>query len=136
MAMSTQTLDEAARMFKQNVLIDTLQVLNVGEPVTVGINVTRTLTPVGQPISGLVQTVSLENANEGIVNQIFKIKVPKGTALEPGQAVRVVTCAAEPDLVGKVILVDTMTRNGLAMLRAGTGSDFAKVDQQGKEGLS
>lgn len=132
MAMSTQTLDESARLLASAVLIDTIQILNVGQPVTVGINVTRSLTAVGDPIAGLVQSISLEVAAEGRVTQLYSIKVAKGTALEAGQAVRVITCLAEPDLVGQELLVDQMSRNGLAMIRKGYGTIFQNVNQEGK----
>ena len=59
-----------------------------------------------------------------------------GTALEAGQAVRVTVCYSEPSLVGKVLLIDKISQNGLAALRKATASDFEKVNQEGKEGLS
>lgn len=136
MAMSTQTLDESARLLSAAVLLDRIQVLSVGDPVTVGTEVTRALDEVGAPIAGLVQTISLESAVDGRVTQVFSIKVPRGTALNPGQAIRVEACLMEPALVGKVILVDTMSKNGLAMLRKGYGSTFENVNQEGKEGLA
>lgn len=136
MTMSTQTLDEAARLIRTNVLRDRLQVLNVGDPVTVGYDVTRELTEAGAPIAGLVQSTVLENAVESNVNQTWSIKVARGTALEAGQAVRVTVCYAEPDLVGKVLLIDKISKNGLAVLRKAVASDFEKVNQEGKEGLS
>lgn len=132
MAMSTQTLDEAGRLMAQSVLIDSLQIFDVSDPITVGHDVTRALTPVGQPIAGLVQTISLESAVEGRVAQAYSIKVPRGTALEAGQAVRVLSTRSDLDLVGKTILIDTISKNGLAMLRKGTGIDFENVNQEGK----
>lgn len=130
--MSTQTLDEAGRLMAKEILIDTVQIFDVGDPVTVGINVTRALTPVGEPIAGLVQTITLESAVEGRVAQAYSIKVPRGTALEAGQAVKVVTTRTDTELVGKPILVDTISKNGLAMIRKGTGQDFENVNQEGK----
>lgn len=132
MTMSTQTLDESARLLAAAVLLDRIQVLDVGEPVTVGTSVTRETTEVGGPIAGLVQTISLESASDGRVTQVFSIKVPRGTALAPGQAVRVEACLMEPTLVGQIILVDTMSKNGLAMIRKGYGSNSQIVNQEGK----
>ena len=136
MTMSTQTLDEAARQLANAVLIDTIQILDVGDPVTVGINVTRELTAVGQPIAGLVQETTLQNAVESEVSTFYSVKVAKYTELKAGQAIRVITCHAEPDLVGATLLLDKMSRNGLAMIRKGVASTFEAVNQEGKEGLS
>lgn len=135
MVMSTQTLDQAAQLLQSAVLIDRLQVLDVGEPVTVGFNVTRSLTTVGQPVAGLVQSVTLESVVEGRVNQAYSIKLPQGTVISEGQAVKVIECRQEPDLVGTVLLVDTISRNGLAMIRKGTATVARTVDQQGKEAI-
>lgn len=134
MVMSTPTLDEASRLLSLN-FIDLLQILYVGQPVTTGATVTRSLTPVGAPVTGLVQSVTLENAVEGRVGQTYAIKVSRATPLELGQAVKVLTCRQEPDLVGQVLLVDIMSRNSLALLRKGYGSVSKVVNQEGKESL-
>ncbi|QZD98599.1 hypothetical protein SEA_JUICER_11 [Microbacterium phage Juicer] len=131
--MSTQTLEQGAQLLAASVLIDRLQVLNVGEPQTVGFEVTRELTLAGDPVSGLVQSVTLENAVEGRVSQAYSIKVPQGTAISEGQAVKVLVCRQEPALVGMVLLLDTVSRNGLSMIRKCTASVARTVDQQGKE---
>lgn len=136
MTMSTQTLAESARQLATAVLLDTIQVLTVGQPVTVGINVTRGLTPVGTPVAGLVQTTLLANAVESRVDCTYSVKVARGTALAAGQAVRVVTCLAEPELVGKVLLIDKMSLSGLSMIRKGVAADFEVVNQEGKGGLA
>jgi hypothetical protein len=135
MTMSTQTLLEASRTLAAAVLLDTIQILDVDEPVTQGAVVTRTTTPVGQPIPGLVQTTTLANAVESQVENTYSIKVARGTQLRAGQAVRVVACGAEPDLVGKTLFVDKVSGNGLAMIRKAVATDFDKVNQQGKEGI-
>lgn len=135
MVMSTQISRDGAALLAQ-LLIDDVQLMNVGDPVTVGANVTRALTPVGAPIKGLVQSVSLENAIEGRVNQLYSVKLPVGTVVAEGQAVKVISCAAEPALVGQVVLLDTVSRNGLAMLRKCTGQVNRVVNQEGKEALA
>lgn len=119
-------------MLKAAVLLDNVQVLKVGPKVTVGAQVTRELIPQGDPVAGLVQSVTLENAVDGRVTQVFSIKVPQGTSIEAGDAVRVEACLMEPDLVGQVLLVDTISQNGLAMIRKGYASKFTEVNQEGK----
>jgi len=133
--MSTQTLANAA-LALSTVLVDSLQIMEVGDPVTVGINVTRTLTPVGQPVAGIVQTTTLDNAAESRTDSVYSIKVARGTSLQSGQAVKVLSCLAEPDLVGQTLLVDKVSKNGLALIRKAVASDFEVVNQEGKGGLS
>ena len=72
--------------------------------------------------------------NQDSVRRIVA-KVDVGTTLEAGQAVQVVSCQQEPDLVGKTLLIDKVSENGLALLRKAVASDFYRVDQQGKEAI-
>lgn len=132
MTMSTQTLGEAARQLAAAVLLDSIQIYDVGQPVTVGPNVTRDITEVGEPVAGLVQTTTLANAVESRVDSVYSVKVARGTDLSAGQAIKVITCLAEPDLVDKVLLIDKISKNGLAMIRKGVASDFGVVNQEGK----
>lgn len=87
-------------------------------------------------VPGLVQTTTLANAVESRTDSTYSVKVAAGTALRAGQGIEVVSCVAEPDLVGKVLLLDKVSHNGLAMLRKAVASDFDMVNQQGKEGLA
>lgn len=135
MTMSTQTLLESARLLAGAVLHDSLQICSVGEPVTVGINVERPITNLGEPVPGLVQTTILGNAIESRTDAVYSIKVARGTALSAGQAVKVVSCVLEPDLIGKILLIDKISKNGLAMIRKAIASDSEIVDQQGKGDL-
>jgi hypothetical protein len=133
--MSTQTLTESARQLALAVLKDTVQIMDVGQPVTVGINVTRELTPVGDPVAGLVQTTVLDNAVESLVDSVYSVKVAGGTNIKAGQAVKVISCLMEPSLVGKVLLLDKVSQNGLAMIRKAVATEFKPVNQEGKGGL-
>jgi hypothetical protein len=134
MTMSTQTLADASALLS-GPHRDRLQILTVGTPVTMGTQVTRPLTPRGDVVPGLVQATTLENAIESQTSTTYSIKVSHGTGLVAGEAVRVVTCEREPALVGKTLLVDKVSLNGLALIRKATASDFDTVDQQGKGAL-
>lgn len=136
MVMSIQTSLEAARQLEMAILLDSVQLLDVGEQVTVGTEVTRSLTEVGGPIPGLVQTTVLQNAAEGITQNIYSVKVPRATVIAAGQAVRVVACFMEPSLVGKVLLLDKVSQNGAALIRKAVASDVTVVNQEGKEALA
>uniref|UniRef100_A0AAU6R5W9 Tail terminator n=1 Tax=Micrococcus phage Olihed TaxID=3092209 RepID=A0AAU6R5W9_9CAUD len=136
MVMSTQILAEAARQLA-GILIDEVQILDVSpEPVTVGFEVTRPVTPVGDPVAALVQTTTLANAVESKVESIYSVKFHQGTVVSSGQAIRVTRCVQEPDLVGKVLLLDKVSQNGGAIIRKAVASDFENVNQEGKEGLA
>ncbi|QDK02402.1 hypothetical protein SEA_NUCCI_9 [Microbacterium phage Nucci] len=135
MEMSTQTWDDAGVLLGQAVLVDTLQILDVGEPVTIGTKVVRSLTPVGDPVAGLVQTTSLANAAESLTVNVYSVKVALKTVIFAGQAIRLLACRQEPDLVGKVLLLDKVSQNGLAVIRKAVASDTTVVNQEGKEVL-
>lgn len=134
MAISTLTLDEAARTLA-TVLIDEVQIYDVAEPVTVGTRVVRGITAVGDPVPGLVQTTVLANAVESRTDSVYSVKVARGTQITAGQAVRVTRCAQEPDLVGKVLLLDKVSQNGAALIRKAVASDATVVNQEGKEAI-
>ena len=136
MVMSTPTLAKASGLVAKHVLVDTIQLHDVGPTTTVGYDVTRELTPVGEPIPALVQTTTLANAVESLVDNVYSVKVAQGTAVQEGMAAEVVTCIQEPDLVGKVLLLDKVSQNGVAVLRKAVASDFHTVDQQGKGDMS
>ncbi|AUX83347.1 hypothetical protein FDJ34_gp09 [Microbacterium phage Eleri] len=135
MEISTQTWAEAANTLA-TVLFDSVQIYDVAEPVTTGVAVTRALTPVGEPMPGLVQTTTLANAAESLTINTYSVKVARGTDISAGQAVKVLECQLEPSLVGKVLLLDKVSQNGMALIRKAVASDATVVNQEGKEALS
>ena len=136
MVMSIQALASAASLLETTILVDSVYLCTVGEPVTVGFDVSRPVTRLTTgPIQALVQTTVLQNAAESSVSNLYSVKVAQGTVFTAGMAVEVVTCTQEPDLVGKLLLIDKVSQNGLSLIRKGVASDFHTVDQQGKEAL-
>ena len=135
MVMSIPISRDAAALLS-SVLHDSIQIMDVGEPVTEGAQVTRSLTPVGSPVAGLVQTTVLANTAEGRTNSTYSVKVAQGTVIEAGQAVKVVSCLLEPDLVGTVLLLDKVSLNGASLIRRGIASSVTVVNQEGKESLA
>jgi hypothetical protein len=133
--MSTQTLAEGARLLA-GVLIDSIQIYDVGEPVTVGFTVIRPLTPVGDPVAGLVQGTTLQNAIESKTETNWSVKVALATPMRSGQAVKVLSCVQDPTLVGKTLLLDKVSQQGAAMIRKGVASTVETINSQGKEGLA
>lgn len=128
----TRTLAEAAGLMEKVLLIDVVDLYTVGEPVTEGYDVYRKATLVSADVASLVQTTVLANAIESQVSNTYSIKVAAGTDIEAGMVVKVTSCRAEPSLVGKHLLVDKVSENGLAMIRKAVATDFHSVDQQGK----
>lgn len=133
MTMSTQTLTESSRQMNDATLVDTLQIYDVGEPVTDGIHVTRALTPVGGPVRGLLQTTQLANAVESRVDNVYSVKVSIDTPLRTGQAVRGLVCLVEPTLTGHTVLVDKVSGS---IIRKGVASDSEAVNQEGKGSIA
>lgn len=134
MAMSTQILDEASRLMEY-ILVDKISIYNAGDPVTVGFEVTRQLTPVSANVPAVVQTTVLNNAEESRTVNVYSIKVARHTELSAGQVITVDTCYSEPSLVGLKLLIDKVSESGLSTIRKAVASDFTLVNQEGKEGL-
>lgn len=136
MVMSTQTLASASTMLSVAVLVDTLDIYDVGDLVTVGIEVTRELALVQADVPSLVQATTLQNAIESSTETTYSVKVSRDTPLKAGQAIKVKTCNEDPSLIGKTLYLDKVSQNGLALIRKAVASDAYNVDQQGKESLS
>lgn len=136
MVMSTPTLASAASLLDVAVLIDTLDLYDVGDQVTTGINVSRELTLVQQDIRSLVQETTLANAVESATDSVYSVKVPRGTDIKAGQAIKVKTCTNDPSLIGKTLYLDKVSQNGAALIRKAVASSTYNVDRQGTEVLS
>jgi len=131
----TQTLAEASANLRY-LLVDVLNLYTPGDTITNGdFTVTRGLSPVALGVPGLVQTVTLPNADGGISQSNYSIKVGPGVVLDPGMVVEVGQCEREPALTGRRFLVESVSQNGLALIRKAVASDFTAVDQQGKESM-
>nr|DAK07725.1 MAG TPA: hypothetical protein [Caudoviricetes sp.] len=132
MTITTQTLTNASSLIKQTLLVDTVDLYTLGETQTEGYRAYRKATLVEPDVAALVQTTVLANAVESQVDNTYSVKVPLSTEVEPGMVARVIRCQREPSLVGKHLMVDKVSQNGLAMLRKCVATDFHQVDQQGK----
>lgn len=133
MVMSTPILGEATEYIRRNILIDQLDICEVGATVTRGfVAVPATITTIQRDVQCLVQTVDIPQPVEGVAVQRYSVKVPRGTRLEPGMAVRISQCWREPTLVDTYLLVDSVSENGAALLRKATATRFHQVDGAGK----
>ena len=132
MARQTIPLADAGKLLSL-VLVDKVQLYTVGPPVTTGIQVTRQLTPLGDPVNGLVQTTTiLSNAAGSLTETTWSVKVAAEVPLQGGMAVQVLMCQQDPSLVGEVLLIDRVNQSGMNLIRKGVSGCFMAVDQQGK----
>ena len=131
MARQTIPLADAGKLLSL-VLVDKVQLYTVGPPVTTGIQVTRQLAPLGEPVNGLVQTTILANAVESLTETTWSVKVAAEVPLRGGMAVQVLMCQQDPSLVGEVLLIDRVSQSGMNIIRKGVSGSFMAVDQQGK----
>lgn len=131
MARQTIPLADAGKLLSL-VLVDKVQLCTVGPPVTAGIQVTRQLTPLGEPVNGLVQTTLLANAVESLTETTWSVKVAAEVPLQGGMAVQVLVCQQDPSLVGEYLLIDRVNQSGMNIIRKGVSGSFMTVDQQGK----
>ena len=137
MVMLTPILDEATEYLRRNILIDYLDIFEVGPTITRGFQaMPATLTAVQHDVQCLVQTTEIPQPTEGVAVQQYSIKVPRGTSLKPGQVVRITRCWREPSLQEVYLLVDSVSENGAALLRKATATRFHQVDGTGKEQIS
>ena len=131
MARQTIPLADAGKLLSL-VLVDKVQIYTVGPPVTTGIQVTRQLTALGEPVNGLVQTTILANAVDSLTETTWSVKVAAEVPLQGGMAVQVLVCQQDPSLVGKYLLIDRVNQSGMNLIRKGVSGSFMTVDQQGK----
>ena len=131
MARQTIPLADAGKLLSI-VLVDKVQIYTVGPPVTTGIQVTRQLTALGEPVNGLVQTTILANAVDSLTETTWSVKVAAEVPLQGGMAVQVLMCHQDPSLVGEVLLIDRVNQSGMNIIRKGISASFMTVDQQGK----
>lgn len=132
MVMTSTNLAAASNLMAANVLVDKINIYEVGDPITVGYEVIRPLDPHLMGYPALVQTTTLNNAAESAVENVYSIKVAQGVAIEAGMVVEVASCTQEPSLVGKKLLLDKVSQNGLAMIRKAVAHDYHVVNQEGK----
>ena len=131
MARQTIPLADAGKLLSL-VLVDKVQLYTVGPPVTTGIQVTRQIAPLGEPVNGLVQTTLLANAVESLTETTWSVKVAAEVPLQGGMAVQVLVCQQDPSLVGEYLLIDRVNQSGMNLIRKGISASFMAVDQQGK----
>ena len=132
MARQTIPLADAGKLLSI-VLVDKVQIYTVGPPVTTGIQVTRQLAPLGEPVNGLVQTTNLlSNTVESLTEATWSVKVAAEVPLRGGMAVQVLMCQQDPSLVGEYLLIDRVSQSGMNLIRKGVSGSFMTVDQQGK----
>ena len=132
MARQTIPLADAGKLLSL-VLVDKVQLYTVGPPVTTGIQVTRQLTALGEPVNGLVQTTTiLSNAAGSLTETTWSVKVAAEVPLQGGMAVQVLMCQQDPSLVGEYLLIDRVNQSGMNLIRKGVSGSFMTVDQQGK----
>ena len=131
MVRQTIPLADAGKLLSL-VLVDKVQLYTVGPPVTTGIQVTRQLTAIGEPVNGLVQTTLLANAVESLTETTWSVKVAAEVPLQGGMAVQVLMCQQDPSLVGEVLLIDRVNQSGMNIIRKSVSGSFMTVDQQGK----
>lgn len=134
MLMSTQTLREAGNLLSGNVLHDEVKLYHADAPVTVGTRVTTPLTLLAN-LPALVQTTTLANAIESRTDSVYSVKFAAGTVVDAGMVVEVISCELEPDLIGKKLLLDKVSKNGVSLIRKAVASDWENVRQEGKGAL-
>lgn len=132
MAISTQTLANASSLMERELMRDRVRLYELGPERSVGYRVVRDRTLIQADLPALVQTTDVASDAESFVSTFFSIKLPQSTPVVTGHLVEVTQCEREPHLIGKTLLVERVSFNGLALLRKAIARGYTTLDSQGK----
>lgn len=128
----TRITAESANLLERTLLIDKIDIYKLGEISTSGYKTTRSRSALLHGVVSLVQTISVgQDMSEGVGESAYSIKVPSGTDISPGMMVVVIECPREPRLIGREFIIDSVSEDGLSIIRKCIAQDRSIVDHQG-----
>lgn len=126
----TQITPKAAELLADTLLIDRVAVYRL-QPVTVTrYSSSRARELVSSQVRSLVQATSTDVV-EGLGDVTYSVKLPTATEVQPGMLLVVTMCAREPSLVGVELMVDSISEDGLSIIRKCIAHSYTTVDHQG-----
>lgn len=126
----TQITPKAAALLTDTLLVDRADAYKLQPPVVVGYASRRARELVSREIKCLVQATSTDVV-DGLSDIAYSVKVPTGTGLSPGMLLVVTMCTREPSLVGMELMVDSISEDGLSIIRKCIAHAYSTVDHQG-----
>ena len=126
----TQITPRASALMTDTLLVDRADAYRLQPPVVVGYASRRARELVSREIKCLVQATSTDVV-DGLGDIAYSVKVPTGTGLSPGMLLVITQCTREPSLVGVELMVDSISEDGLSIIRKCIAHAYSTVDHQG-----
>lgn len=126
----TQITPRASALMTDTLLVDRADAYKLQPPAVVGYVSRRARELVSREIKCLVQATSTDVV-DGLGDIAYSVKVPTGTGLSPGMLLVITQCTREPSLVGVELIVDSISEDGLSIIRKCIAHAYSTVDHQG-----
>lgn len=126
----TQITPRAAELLADTLLIDRVAVYQLQPATVTRYSSSRTRELVHSQVRSLVQATSTDVV-EGLGDVTYSVKLPTTTEVQPGMLLVVTMCTREPSLVGMELMVDSISEDGLSIIRKCIAHAYSTVDHQG-----
>lgn len=126
----TQITPKAAELLADTLLIDRVAVYQLQPATVTRYSSSRTRELVHSQVRSLVQATSTDVV-EGLGDVTYSVKLPTTTEVQPGMLLVVTMCTREPSLVGMELMVDSISEDGLSIIRKCIAHSYTTVDHQG-----
>lgn len=126
----TQITPRASALMTDTLLVDRADAYKLQPPAVVGYASRRARELASREIKCLVQATSTDVV-DGLGDIAYSVKVPTGTGLSPGMLLVITQCTREPSLVGVELMVDSISEDGLSIIRKCIAHAYSTVDHQG-----
>ena len=126
----TQITPRAAELLADTLLIDRVAMYQLQPATVTRYSSSRTRELVSPQVRSLVQATSTDVV-EGLGDVTYSVKLPTTTEVQPGMLLVVTMCTREPSLVGMELMVDSISEDGLSIIRKCIAHSYTTVDHQG-----
>lgn len=126
----TQITPRAAELLADTLLIDRVAMYQLQPATVTRYSSSRTRELVHSQVRSLVQATSTDVV-EGLGDGTYSVKLPTTTEVQPGMLLVVTMCTREPSLVGMELMVDSISEDGLSIIRKCIAHSYTTVDHQG-----
>lgn len=126
----TQITPKAAALLTDTLLIDRVAMYQLQPATVTRYSSSHTRELVHSQVRSLVQATSTDVV-EGLGDVTYSVKLPTTTEVQPGMLLVVTMCTREPSLVGMELMVDSISEDGLSIIRKCIAHSYTTVDHQG-----
>ena len=126
----TQITPRASALMTDTLLVDRVAMYQLQPATVTRYSSSRTRELVHSQVRSLVQATSTDVV-EGLGDVTYSVKLPTTTEVQPGMLLVVTMCTREPSLVGMELMVDSISEDGLSIIRKCIAHSYTTVDHQG-----